>query len=309
MYETSNVGKYQPVVIGIDHGFSLIKTYHHIMSNGVAKTSGRPPVLENSLYYDGNYYVIGGSRMTVNEDKTENDNYFILTLAAIAKELKTRGIEKFAKVVLGVGVPFKRFGEEQAYLVDYLTRSGLIVFGFERQDFTIVIQKVICYPQCFAAIADRISNMEGRYVVADIGSWTKDIVCIDNKRINVEQSVTISHSIITLFQGMNSAIYAKTGKRIPEDILQDFILGKEVILPFDVKEIIERQLMGFAHKTEGQLNEYGFDIDYSNIIYVGGGATIMRRFAPDRANVSYLEDVRLNARGYELLAKSQLNRS
>ena len=50
MYETSNVGKYQPVVIGIDHGFSLIKTYHHIMSNGVAKTSGRPPVLENSLY-------------------------------------------------------------------------------------------------------------------------------------------------------------------------------------------------------------------------------------------------------------------
>ena len=26
MYETSNVGKYQPVVIGIDHGFSLIKS-------------------------------------------------------------------------------------------------------------------------------------------------------------------------------------------------------------------------------------------------------------------------------------------
>ena len=62
------------------------------------------------------------------------------------------------------------------------------------QEFTIVIQKVICYPQCFAAIADCISNMEGRHVVADIGSWTKDIVCIDNKRINVEQSVTISQN-------------------------------------------------------------------------------------------------------------------
>ena len=195
MYESSNLVINQPVVIGIDHGFSLIKTYHHIMSNGVARTSGKPPVLENSLHYDGNYYVIGGNRMTVNEDKTENDNYFILTLAAIA---------------------------------------------------------------------DRISNMEGRYVVVDIGSWTKDIVCIDNKRI-------------------------------PEDILQDFILVKEAILPFDVKEIIERQLMEFAHKTEDQLNEYGFDIDYSNIIYVGGGATIMRRFAPDRDNVSYLEDVRVNS--------------
>lgn len=108
---------------------------------------------------------------------------------------------------------------------------------------------------------------------------------------------------------MNSTIYAKTGKRIQEDILQDFILGKELILHFDVKSIIERQLVEFAHKTEGQLNEYGFDIDYSSIIYVGGGATIMRRFAPVQANVSYLEDVRLNARGYELLAKSQMNRS
>ena len=54
MYETSNVGKYQPVVIGIDHGFSLVKSYHHVMSNGVAKTSGRPPMIDNSLYYDGN---------------------------------------------------------------------------------------------------------------------------------------------------------------------------------------------------------------------------------------------------------------
>ena len=49
---------------------------------------------------------------------------------------------------------------------------------------------------------------------------------------------------------MNSTIYAKTGKRIQEDILQDFILGKELILHFDVKSIIERQLVEFAHKTE-----------------------------------------------------------
>jgi Zn-dependent oligopeptidase len=49
---------------------------------------------------------------------------------------------------------------------------------------------------------------------------------------------------------MNSAIYAKTGKRIPEDILQDFILGKEVSLPFDVKAIIERQLIDFLIKLK-----------------------------------------------------------
>ena len=73
------------------------------MSNGVSRTSGKTPVLENSIYYNGNYYVIGGSRMTVNEDKTENDNYFILTLAAIAslyREKQGKGIADERKAEL-----------------------------------------------------------------------------------------------------------------------------------------------------------------------------------------------------------------
>ena len=45
----------KPVVIGIDHGFSLMKTKHHIFGNGVVRCNGRPPVAENSFYYDGNY--------------------------------------------------------------------------------------------------------------------------------------------------------------------------------------------------------------------------------------------------------------
>lgn len=40
--------------------------------------------------------------------------------------------------------------------------------------------------------------MEGRYVVADIGSWTKDIISIVDKRIDTEKSVTVPNSIITL---------------------------------------------------------------------------------------------------------------
>lgn len=55
MYEENN-SQDKPVVIGIDHGFSLMKTKHHIFSNGVVRCSGRPPVAENCFYYDGSYY-------------------------------------------------------------------------------------------------------------------------------------------------------------------------------------------------------------------------------------------------------------
>ena len=52
MYEENN-SQDKPVVIGIDHGFSLMKTQHHIFNNGVVRCNGRPPVAENSFYYDG----------------------------------------------------------------------------------------------------------------------------------------------------------------------------------------------------------------------------------------------------------------
>ena len=115
------------VVIGIDHGFSFMKTGSGItFSNGIVRTQGKPPEIRGSIYYAGCYYSIGGSRMTVNEDKTANDNYFILTLAAIAQELKLRGLGVRADVILGVGVPFKRFGAEHVKLEQYLKRKDSI---------------------------------------------------------------------------------------------------------------------------------------------------------------------------------------
>lgn len=56
------------------------------------------------------------------------------------------------------------------------------------------------------------------------------------------------------------------------------------------------------------LSESGFELDYCNVLYIGGGATIMKRFGEQRENAAYLEDIRLNAKGYELLATHQMNR-
>ena len=205
MYEENN-SQDKPVVIGIDHGFSFMKTKHHIFGNGVVRCNGRPPVAENGFYYDGSYYCIGGERKTVHEDKTADEDFFPLKLVAVAKEIKTRGLPRTLHVVLGVGVPFKRFGKEQAKLVAYLKRSGPHFIEFEEKDYVITIENVYCFPQCFAAVADRMGNMHGRYIVADIGSWTKDIIFIDERKVQPDKCVTVPNSIITLFQEINAAV-------------------------------------------------------------------------------------------------------
>ena len=42
---------------------------------------------------------------TLVKDKTANDNYYLLTLAALAQEIRKRKGEKSAKVVLAAGLP------------------------------------------------------------------------------------------------------------------------------------------------------------------------------------------------------------
>ena len=68
---------------------------------------------------------------------------------------------------------------------------------------------------------------------------------------------------------------------------------------------MDRHMEKVASDTEGMLRENGFDPEYSQVIFIGGGATIMKKFGENKLNYRYLEDVRMNAKGYELLASHQ----
>lgn len=53
-----------------------------------------PATKDNLLEFRGRKFVIGQGRMDKQETKTENENYYLLTLAAIAKELRERTEQK-----------------------------------------------------------------------------------------------------------------------------------------------------------------------------------------------------------------------
>ena len=82
------------------------------------------------------------------------------------------------RVVLGVGVPFKRFGKEQAKLVAYLKRSGPHFIEFEEEDYVITIENVYCFPQCFAAVAETTGGRVPESVAQNfiLGKDVKEII-------------------------------------------------------------------------------------------------------------------------------------
>ena len=80
------------MILGIDHGYYAIKTRNCSFPAGITPFGDREPYTrQNVLTFGGCFFVCGSGRQPIQRDKTANDNYYLLTLAAIAQELQARG--------------------------------------------------------------------------------------------------------------------------------------------------------------------------------------------------------------------------
>ena len=140
--------------IGVDHGYYAVKTRHFSFPAGITAYRYEPYTLQNTLEYQGKYYVCGTGRQPILRNKMENDNYYLLTLAAIAKEIQQRGEKRECAVNLGAGLPLAGFGREKKAFREYLLRSSQPVsFKFEGISYQVTIQDVRLFPQGCSAIA------------------------------------------------------------------------------------------------------------------------------------------------------------
>ena len=101
----------------------------------------------------------------------------------------------------------------------------------------------------------------------------------------------------------------QTGKDIPEHEVMKVVLKEGSNLPAAYAELIRGMLREKVHFLELELAERGYNLDYTNIIYVGGGALVARDYAgKNRSHVAYDCDLCANAKGYEFLANQMIRK-
>lgn len=293
-------------VIGIDHGWSNMKTVSRIFTTGVKGISTEPAFFDNIVEWDGVYYKVGGKRLEVRDTKVENDNFYLLTLAAVAKELNRRGMRN-SNILLSVGLPLTRFGAEKQDFIKYLAREKDVAFRFEKEKYHIRIARVSVFPQCYAAVADRIKTLPDRTVIVDIGSWTIDIMPIRQYYPDESECTTIPQGLIRCMREINEQCVRKIGQELEDNVIQEVMAGGKGKVPERYMEIIEGCLGDFAQKVYNTLKEHGYNLDITPIIFVGGGATVMKLYGNCvGANIQYIEDIKANAKGYEYLGRTYL---
>ena len=142
------------IIIGIDHGYYAIKTAHCSFPAGLTSYGEHEPYTRQGLLeFGGCFFVCGSGRQPIQRDKTVNDNYYLLTLAAIAKEIQQRSLPPECSVRIAAGLPLTSFGRDKPKFRDYLLRSGRPVnFKFEGVEYSITIEEVAIFPQGYAAL-------------------------------------------------------------------------------------------------------------------------------------------------------------
>ena len=296
----STANNTRPIVIGIDHGFGQIKTAHTCFKAGVTIHEKEPTFKSDLLIYEGRYYTIGEEHKTFLPDKALDQDYYILTLAAIARELRFRGMTS-ARVYLAAGLPLTWVSEQRETFKAYLLQKPSADFTF----------RGLAYHGDFlgAAVADKLSEFRGVTMLCDIGNGTMNVMYIRNGKPVPTQCYTEKYGVQQCVIAVREKLMQKFGTTVDDSIIEEVLrYGKS-----DINEkylaIIRDCAKEYADGIMSRLREHEYNPDLMRLYVTGGGGCLIRNFVDyDPARVRINSDINATAKGYERLAEAALRK-
>ncbi len=296
------------LILGVDVGFGNTKTAHKVFSSGVIKHSTKPPISSMVVETNGSFYTVGSSKITIQESKLTSEDMLILTEAAIAEELKLNNLTS-ADIHLGVGVPLTRMGAEKEPMIDYYKRQRRLVFKYEDITYTVNLLSINVYPQGYAGIVNYINSFSRLALVIDIGSWTIDIMPIRDRKADSSNCKSLSLGTITCMHRINEHLREQFNGEADELLLREVMMnGSCEELPSKYLSVINDDLTAYVEEILGQLRALQFNLDTTQLVFIGGGATIIKHYLDTQKypKATIIEDVHINAKGYEDLIRYQI---
>ena len=296
------------IIIGVDHGYAAMKTAHFTFPTGLVEYEHEPYTQRNVLEYNGRYYVVGSARQPLQRDKTRTEDYYLLTLAAIARELAYRGAERTAAIHMAAGLPLTSFGRDKKKFRDYLHRTGEPVsFRYEGVDYAVTIPEVSLFPQGYAAVLTQTELLdEPSVIVADIGGWTVDLMRLDNRIPNAATCRSLELGMIRCLDEIGEKARQMFGVSMTDVQIESILRGGAVSVDDRIRAVIHTQAGQYVQDLLSAIMESGLDVRAMPAIFLGGGAALLKRHVTATESLCrplILDDVCLNAKGYERLVE------
>lgn len=296
------------LLIGIDSGYGNIKTANCCFPASVTTYDAEPIFKENILIFNGKYYQIGNGHKEFLADKTKDTDYYILALAAIAREMNIQKITS-GKVHIAAGLPLTWVSGQRNEFKEYLLQNREVEFVFRGVRYQIEIVKVDVFPQGFAAVADTLSEFKGVNMLCDIGNGTMNIMFINDKK-------PVPNNMFTEKFGTHQCLLAvrENVMRIHHATVNEAIINR--VFRFgtaDIKEDYLKTITDTATEYVAdifqRLREHEYNPELMRLYVLGGGSCLIKNFGIyDKSRVTINDDICATAKGYEYLAELNMRR-
>ena len=298
----------RPVIIGLDHGFGNIKTVHTCFSAGVAVYEKEPAFKSNLLVYEGRYYIVGDAHKEFSADKIQDQDYYILTLAGIARELHIRGMNS-ALVHLAAGLPLTWVSEQKDDFKAYLLQNASVDYSFRGSSYHVDFVGADIFPQGFSAVADQLRGFRGVNMLCDIGNGTMNIMYINNGKPISGKCFTEKFGTHQCMLSVREKLMQKFGASVDESVIEDVLRHGKADISSRYLDAIRESAAEYADGIMRRLREHEYDPELMRLYVMGGGSCLLKNFGNlDAERVTVNEDICATVKGYERLAERNLRK-
>lgn len=296
------------MLIGIDHGNKQIKSVHCTPIISGLQQSITQPFGTDILLYNGIYYTLSNQRIPYRKDKTEDDRFFVLTLFSIAREIEKRGgyLENVMCIQLAIGLPPAHFGTQNRAFVQYFDNRGIINFELSGRKYSIYIEDTACFPQAYAAASTMIQKLidKQKVLILDIGGFTADYLMMNHGMADLSTCDSLENGVILLYNKIRSKVSSELDMLLEESDIDTILTDRSVNYGAGVIQLAEHEAQEFINDLFSTLREHMLDLRTCKVVFVGGGAILLRRqieASGKIGNALFVEDINANAHGYEFL--------
>lgn len=288
--------------LGIDNGNYNTKSSEGMLyASGFAVSDREFITPEMQLFCEGSYYAIGERRLRFQQDKTREQDTFILTLPAIAEAMKRMGVSS-TNIMLGVGLPIDSYGTQKETFRRYFLREN-VSFVFEGRPYQCRIADCKVFAQGHAALCRYYPQLkEYRSItLVDIGGYTVDVLTVHNFRLDRSSCASLRMGTITLYSRIQDVLQ-RNGILLSDTLITDAIQGNiQHTASGQIGETVEQEVSAYCKELFNALRERGLDLRLPTV-FAGGGAELLEsRLCGDGLNTVAVLNRFANADGYKLL--------
>ena len=297
-----------PIIVGVDHGFGNIKTANACFQTGVSSYDKEPTFKSNLLTYEGRYYIVGEEHKEFSSEKAlDNDNY-ILTLAAIARELDVRGLTS-ARVHIAAGLPLTWVTEQKDAFREYLLQNSTADFTFRGTAYHVEFAGADVFPQGFAAVAERLKDFNGINLLADIGNGTMNVLYVIDCRPQVRKRYTEKYGTNQCALAVRENLMRLCRATVDESAIERVFRNGAATISERYLNVIRDTATEYVRGIFRKLREREYDPESMRLYIVGGGGCLVKNFGEyDKERVIIVDDICAMAKGYEYLAGVKMRR-